>query len=69
MARITPSSDEAPAVDAAETAPGHPHTRGVEYADDETLVPDGTGDSAAAVEDFGEAPDIETHDYEAPEAL
>ena len=63
MARLTPSSDEAPAVDVAETAVGHPHTRGVEFADDETLVSDGTTD------EFGEAPDIETHDYEEPETL
>jgi len=68
MARLTPSSDEAPAVDEAETAVGHPHTRGVEYADDETLVLDGTGDSPAA-EEFGEAPDVETHDYEEPQTL
>jgi len=67
MARISSSSDEVPAVDTAETAVGHPHTRGVEFADDETLVPDGTGDDTDA--DFGEAPDVETHDYEEPQTL
>jgi hypothetical protein len=67
MARFTPSSDEAPAVDVAETAVGHPHTRGVEFADDETLVSDGTDDTVD--EEFGEAPDVETHDYEEPETL
>jgi len=67
MARLTPSSDEAPAVDVAETAVGHPHTRGVEFADDETLVSDGTTDDFP--DEFGEAPDIETHDYEEPETL
>jgi len=66
MARLSPSSDEVPAVDTAETAIGHPHTRGVEYADDETLVPDGTGDDTT---DFGEEPDVETHDYEEPQTL
>jgi len=66
MARFSPSSDEAPAVDTAETAIGHPHTQGVEYADDETLVPDGTGD---ATEEYGEEPDVETHDYEEPQTL
>jgi len=65
MARFDPSSDEAPAVDSAEIAVGHPHTLGVEYADDETLVPDGT----VAEAEFGEAPDVETHDYEEPTSL
>ena len=66
MARISPSSDETPAIDAAETAIGHPHTLGVEYADDETLVPDGTGNDTS---DYGEEPDIETHDYDEPHML
>jgi hypothetical protein len=65
MARFDPSGEEVPAVDAAEIAVGHPHTLGVEYADDETLVPDGTvGDL-----EIGEAPDIETHDYDEPTSL
>ena len=66
MARFSPSSDETPAVDTAETAIGHPHTLGVEYADDETLVPDGSGVDPA---EFGEEPDVETHDYEEPQTL
>jgi hypothetical protein len=59
---LSPSSDEAPAVDEAESAIGHPHTLGVEYTDDETLI---TVESPGADEEFGEDPDIETHDDEA----
>jgi hypothetical protein len=66
VAPISPRSDEPPAIDRAETAIGHPHTLGVEFTDDETLVSDGTGDDIA---DFGEAPDIEVHDYEEPFSL
>jgi len=65
MPRFDPSGDEAPAVDAAEIAVGHPHTLGVEYADDETLVPDGTMPDV----EIGEAPDVEMHDYEEPTSL
>jgi hypothetical protein len=63
VAPISASSDEPPAVDKAETAIGHPHTRGVEFTDDETLVPDGTGDDAT---DGGESRDVEAHDYDEP---
>ncbi|WP_411698377.1 hypothetical protein [Conyzicola sp.] len=66
MAPLSPIGDEPPAVDRAEIAVGHPHTLGVEYSDDETLVPDGTGGDVA---EFGESPDIETHDYEEPLTL
>lgn len=55
---FTTNGEEPPAVDAAETAPGHPHTKGVEFTDDETLVDD----------EFGEDPDVETHLDEAPPA-
>ena len=47
--------DDAPSIDRAETAVGHPHTLGVEYTDDEILI----GDA-----EFGEAPDIETYEDE-----
>lgn len=47
---LTPSPDEAPAVDTAEEADGHPQTEGMEVGDF------GTGDS-----EFGEDPDVETH--------
>jgi FKBP-type peptidyl-prolyl cis-trans isomerase 2 len=57
-----PSFDEVPAVDKAESADGHPHTLGVEYTDDETLV---SIESPGADEEFGEDPDVEVHDDEA----
>ncbi|GAB3607871.1 hypothetical protein GCM10027413_32800 [Conyzicola nivalis] len=66
MTPLSPMGDEPASVDRAEIAIGHPHTLGVEYADDETLVPDGTGMDVA---DFGEAPDVEMHDYEEPHTL
>jgi hypothetical protein len=63
VATISPSSDEPSAIDRAEIAVGHPHTLGVEYTDDETLVPDGTGDDGT---DSGESRDVHAHDYEEP---
>jgi hypothetical protein len=63
MTNATPSSDETPAVDRAETAEGHPHTHDVEFTDDETLVANEVIGGAA---EFGESPDVETHDYEEP---
>jgi len=66
MTRFTPSSDEVPAVDRAETASGHPHTLGVEYTDDEVLI---ASDATIEVTEFGELPDIETHDYDEPHTL
>jgi len=66
MTNATPSNDETPSVDRAETAAGHPHTDDVEFTDDETLVAtDVIGEAAA----FGESPDVETHDYEEPQTL
>jgi hypothetical protein len=64
----TPSPDDAPAVespavdsvDAAEKADGHPHTDGLEQPDAASAV-DG--------EEFGEAPDVETHLDEGPGAV
>lgn len=59
---ITPSPDDVPAVDRAELATGHPHTLGVEFTDDEILIGEGPGSPDMA--EFGEAPDVETHDTE-----
>lgn len=64
-ANLTPSPDEIPAVDTAETADGHPHTLGVEYTDDEVLVGEGPGSPDMAA--FGEEPDVETHVDEQPD--
>jgi len=66
MTDTTPTSDETPAGDAAETAQGHPHTEGVEFTDDETLVETHVVDDAS---EYGESPDVETHDYEEPQTL
>jgi hypothetical protein len=59
---ITPSPDDVPAVDRAESVTGHPHTLGVEFTDDEILVGEGPGSPDMA--EFGEAPDVETHSVE-----
>ena len=63
---FTTNGEERPAVDVAETAAGHPHTKGVEYTDDEVLV---GRDDEDDDDTFGEAPDIETHLDEGPPDL
>lgn len=63
---FTINGEELPAVDVAETASGHPHTKGVEYTDDEVLV---GGDDPDEIGRFGEDPDIETHLDEGPHDL
>lgn len=66
MTSVHPSRDDVPAIDQAEDATGHPHTAGVEFTDDETLV---ATDVAVEAPEFGEDPDVETHDYEEPQSL
>jgi hypothetical protein len=54
---LTPSPDEIPAVDTAESAEGHPHTQGFEQ--DDAAAPRDEADT-----EFGESPDVETHTTE-----